>query len=95
MANYDPPQPQWKRVVAGILDFLVVFLLLGFILAKIFPGGPGAPHPVPSATTVEFFSLNWQGAALLVVLIVAYFVILGRTGGTVFQRLFGMKRAAK
>ena len=30
----------------------------------------------------------------VVVLVIAYFVLLGRTGGTVFQRLFGMKRAA-
>jgi hypothetical protein len=30
---------------------------------------------------------------LLLVLVIAYFVVLGRTGGTVFQRLFGMKRA--
>jgi hypothetical protein len=30
---------------------------------------------------------------LLLVLVIAYFIVLGRTGGTVFQRLFGMKRA--
>jgi hypothetical protein len=30
---------------------------------------------------------------LLLALIIAYFVLLGRAGGTVFQRLFGMKRA--
>jgi hypothetical protein len=47
MATYDPPQPMWRRNVAGILDFLVI----------------------------------------------AYFVVLGRIGDTVFQRLFGMKRA--
>jgi hypothetical protein len=30
---------------------------------------------------------------VLLPLIIAYFVVLGRTGGTVFQRLFRMKRA--
>jgi hypothetical protein len=28
---------------------------------------------------------------LLLVLVIAYFIVLRRTGGTVFQRLFGMK----
>jgi len=32
-------------------------------------------------------------AVLTLVMIVIYFVVLGRAGGTVFQRLFGMKRA--
>jgi hypothetical protein len=31
---------------------------------------------------------------LVFALVVAYFVVLGQTGGTVFQRLFGMKRVA-
>lgn len=39
--------------------------------------------------------MSFWGAGLLVVLIVAYFVVLGRAGGTVFQRLFGMKRAGR
>lgn len=30
---------------------------------------------------------------MLFALIVAYFVALGRTGGTILQRIFGMKRA--
>ena len=33
------------------------------------------------------------GVVAAIALIIAYFVVLGRTGGTVFQRLFGMKRA--
>jgi hypothetical protein len=26
MATYDPPQPMWKRNLAGILDFFLTFL---------------------------------------------------------------------
>ncbi len=95
MATYDPPQPMWKRIVAGILDFLLAFFGLGFILGKFFPAGPHAPPNIPGATTTEFFSLSGWPALLLLVLVIAYFVVLGRTGGTVFQRLFGMKRASR
>jgi hypothetical protein len=96
MATYDPAQPMWKRIIAGVLDFLLAFFVLGFVLGKIFPAGPHAPPNIPGATsTSELFSLSGWPALLLIALIVAYFVVLGRTGGTVFQRLFGMKRARR
>jgi hypothetical protein len=44
------------------------------------------------SVTTELFSLG-PAPSLLPAFIVAYFVVLGRTGGTVFQRLFGIKRA--
>jgi RDD family len=94
MAVYDPPQPLWKRNLAGILDFLLAFFVLGFLLSKIFGNQPQPPVANSAGTTTEFFSLAGWPALLLFVLIVAYFVVLGRTGGTVFQRLFGMKRAS-
>jgi hypothetical protein len=28
MATYDPPQPMWKRNLAGILDFFLTFFCL-------------------------------------------------------------------
>jgi len=94
MATYNPPQPLWKRNVAGILDFLLASIVFGFALSKFFPSPAHAPVTLPNgATTTELFSLGPWPALLLVVLIVAYFVGLGRTGGTVFQRLFKMKRA--
>jgi hypothetical protein len=93
MAVYDPPQPMWKRNLAGVLDFLLAFLLLGYLLSKVPGNRPAGPILGPAGTkTIEVFGLGGWPALLLIVLVVAYFVILGRTGGTVFQRLFGMKR---
>ncbi len=95
MAVYDPPEPLWKRNVAGILDFLVVFLVLGYFLSKL-PGNT-QPHPpftpAPGTQMVEVFGIGGWPTLVLIALIVAYFVIMGRTGGTIFQRVFGMKRA--
>jgi hypothetical protein len=95
MATYDPPQPMSKRIVAGILDFLLAFFGIGFVLGKIFPAEPHAAVKITGAATTEVFALSGWPALLLIALIVAYFVVLGRTGGTVFQRLFRMKRARK
>jgi hypothetical protein len=84
----------WKRNVAGILDFLLAVLVLGYPLSRL----AGNPSPNPPSfgagtTTVELVGLSGWPALLLLALVIAYFVVLGRTGGTVFQRLFGMKRA--
>ena len=83
MAVWNPPQPVWKRNLAGILDFVLAFFGFGYLLA-----GAGL------GTTLPHGGINFRFGpfALLVLLTVAYFVVLGRTGGTVFQRLFGMKR---
>jgi hypothetical protein len=94
MANYDPAQPLWKRNLAAILDFLLVLIVLGFALSKL-----PSNHPPPlmsgpaGTTTVQLFGVGGWPALLLLIGIIAYFIVLGRTGGTVFQRLFGMKRA--
>jgi hypothetical protein len=92
MAAYDPPQPLWKRNLAGILDFLLVFFVLGFSLSKVFGNQPHQQVNISGATTTEVFAVSGWSAMLLLVLIVIYFVVGGRTGGTVFQRLFRMKR---
>ena len=95
MAVYDPPQPLWKRNVAAILDFFLVFFVLGYLLSKL-PGNTGGPSQIAKAPgTAELFGIGGWPALLLIALIVAYFIVLGRTGGTIFQRAFGMKRAAK
>jgi len=94
MAAYDPPQPLWKRNLAGVLDFLLAAIVFGYVLFRLM-GGPLHPpvtHP-GGGTTTEVFGLGPLPSLLLLALIIAYFVVLGRTGGTVFQRLLGMKRA--
>lgn len=98
MATYDPPEPLWKRNTAGILDFFLAGAVFGIPLFKLFATSPN-PAPKPGTyladNRIEIVSLTGWPFWLLVALIIAYFVILGRTGGTVFQRAFGMKRAAK
>jgi hypothetical protein len=86
MAIWDPPQPLWKRNLAGVLDFLIAFLGFGYLLFKLGPGRPASPPVIG-------FHLGPGSALLVLALVIAYFIVLGRTGGTIFQRLFGMKRA--
>ena len=93
MAIYDPPQPLWKRNLAGVLDFLLALFGFGVALNKIFGHQPHPPVINAAATTTEVFGLDLWPALICLVLVAGYFVVLGRTGGTIFQRLFGMKRA--
>ena len=93
MATYDPPQPLWKRNVAGILDFLLALVVFGLLFNKLFGHQPHPPVINSGVTTTEVFGLDGGPALLTLLMVVVYFVVLGRTGGTVFQRLFGMKRA--
>jgi hypothetical protein len=96
MAAYDPPQPLWKRTVAGVLDFFLASMAVGLLLSKVFGNQSAATLVVTrTGTHTEFFSLGIWLTLLMIALVIAYFVILGRTGGTIFQRLFGMKRIRK
>jgi hypothetical protein len=97
MATYDPPQPMWKRNLAGILDFLLASFVCVYGVAKIFSNRFDTPDVV-GKPFVSFgdgdasYALGRWPILLAFALIIVYFVILGQTGGTVFQRLFGMKR---
>jgi hypothetical protein len=58
------------------------------------------PQPVPQvvipgAATTEMFGIGGLPLLYVVIAVILYFVVLGRSGGTIFQRLFGMKRAAR
>jgi hypothetical protein len=97
LATYDPPQPLWKRNLAGILDFFLALFVCVYAASKIFgnrsdaAGVFGKPFASFSFDDASYKLGGWP-LLLAVALVVAYFVILGQTGGTVFQRLFGMKR---
>ena len=71
----------FKRILAGILDFLTVFVAAGWAIAEL-----------TGNTTENGFQLNGIPALILFAIIIAYFVI-GRKylGGTLWQRLLGTR----
>ncbi|MDT8857425.1 RDD family protein [Paracoccaceae bacterium Fryx2] len=72
--------PLWKRVIAGVLDFLLVFVAGGYGIAGLTGG-----------RTEGGFLLTGLPAFALFVLMIAYFVGMNRfLGGTVFRHLFGI-----
>ena len=76
------PAPTWKRVLAPLLDFIMVFAIggraIGAVTGGLTPGG---------------FELHGIPALVLFALVVAYFTI-GRklAGGTLWDRFLGIKR---
>jgi RDD family len=95
MAKYDPPQPAWKRAVAGLLD-LVLALSVFIALTAPVTGPYLGPCPWAAAARVpgaRCFNFSIPAIVVILTLTVGYFVVLGGTGGTVFQRVFGMQRA--
>lgn len=75
------PTPHWKIILAAILDFLTVFFVGGYIIAKLTGG-----------TTTDGFQLNGLPALVLLAAIIAYFIIGKRMGGTLWKRLLGVSR---
>jgi DMSO reductase anchor subunit len=81
----DAPSPKpvatWRKVVAAILDFLMVF----------FAGG----YAIGAATgdlTSDGFKLEGAPALVLFALIIAYFIIGSKyLGGTLWQRVLGVR----
>jgi hypothetical protein len=94
---YDPPQLMWKRNAAGILDFALAFVVCVYLSSKLIGDIAHEPffgEPILSlGLNGENIRIRGVPAFLAIALMVSYFMILGRTGGTIFQRLFGMKRA--
>lgn len=96
MATYDPPQPIWKRNLAGILDFFLAFCACIYVVSKIFGNLSGDSFAEASFGVGDAnFKVSGWPVVLAFALVITYFVILGRTGGTVFQRLFVMNRVRR
>jgi uncharacterized membrane protein YoaK (UPF0700 family) len=68
--------PTWKKVVAGILDFFTIFIGGGYLIAAI-----------TGNTTDGGFELNGAPALVAFALVIAYFVLMPRFGGTIWQRI--------
>lgn len=76
-----PPVATWRKVVAAILDVLMVFFaggyVVGWLTGNIVDGG---------------FTLEGAPALILFALIVAYFVVFTKfLGGTPWQRALGVR----
>jgi uncharacterized RDD family membrane protein YckC len=79
MENQDDRPPNWKIILAAILDFFTAFMVLGYVVAKLTGG-----------TTEGGFNLTGGPALLLFALIIAYFVIGNRYfRGTLWKHIFG------
>jgi hypothetical protein len=82
MAEPVAPAPLWKRVVAPILDYIMVFSVGGYLIGS----ATGSLEPAG-------FELYGWPAALLFALVVAYFYVGRRVaGGTLWDRFFGIGR---
>ena len=77
MSEQTKPAATWRKVLAGILDFLTIFFVGGYAIGKL-----------TGNTTDDGFKLEGLPALLLFALIAVYFVV-GRKylGGTVWQRV--------
>jgi len=70
-----------RKVLAGILDFIFVFAVAGYGIARI-TGQVGE----------EGFELNGAPAFILFAIVILYFVVFTRfLGGTLWQRLLGVR----
>lgn len=79
MQDNQQPVAYWRVILAAVLDFLTAFLVLGYLVAK-----------ATGNTTDNGFSLNGGPAIFFFVLLVAYFVIGARVGGTLWRRILGV-----
>ena len=75
------PASAWRKVLAGVLDFIFAFTIAGYAIAY-----------VTGDLTKDGFSLHGLPALLLFAAIAIYFVAFSRyLGGTFWQRLLGIK----
>jgi len=71
----------WRKVFAGLLDFIFVFGIAGYAIASM-TGNVGD----------QGFELKGGPAFLLFAIVILYFVIFTRfLGGTIWQRLLGVR----
>ncbi len=77
MSEQTAPVATWRKVLAGIFDFLPVFFVGGYVIGKL-----------TGNLTDDGFKLEGLPALLLFALIIVYFVV-GRKylGGTIWQRI--------
>jgi predicted membrane chloride channel (bestrophin family) len=81
VVSQPKPIATWRKVVAAILDFIFIFALSGYVVAR-FTGN----------TTDQGFELSGAPAFIVFAVVVLYFIVFRRfLGGTLFQRLLGAR----
>jgi hypothetical protein len=79
MGDDRKPASTWRKVFAGIFDFLTIFFLAGYVIAYATGG-----------RTNDGFKLEGAPAFGLFAVIIVYFVVGRRyAGGTLWQRILG------
>jgi hypothetical protein len=68
--------PYWKIILAAVLDFITVAWVFGLLIANL-----------TGQTTAKGFSLEGGPALLWFGLMIAYFVLGPRFGGTLWRRI--------
>lgn len=72
--------PNWKIIIAFILDLFTAFFVLGYLIALL------TDSPVNTEATVSF-NLEGLPAVILFAGIIGYFIIGNRLGGTLWKRI--------
>jgi hypothetical protein len=72
----DHHVPQWRITLAGVLDLLTIMIPSAYVIA----------HLTGNLTEEKLLIAGW-GSWLWLAVIVAYFVIGKRTGGTIWERV--------
>jgi hypothetical protein len=82
MVDLAAPAPMWRRVLASILDFIMVFSVGGYVISSL-----------TNMRTPEGFDLQGLPALALFAAIIVYFYVGRRVaGGTLWDRFFGIVR---
>jgi len=77
MAEIIEPVATWRKVVAGILDFLTIFFIGGYVIGYL-----------TGNMTADGFNLQGATALILFALVITYFVVGSKyLGGTIWQRI--------
>jgi hypothetical protein len=82
MADPIAAAPLWKRVVASILDFIMVFSVGGYVI------GAATGDLKPGGFNLE----GWPALALFALIAVYFYVGRRVAGGTLWDRFFGIGR---
>ena len=81
MSELVKPVATWRKVVAAILDFFMIFFVGGYVIGRL-----------TGNLSDGGFSLEGAPALILFAVIAAYFVIFTKfLGGTLWQRLLSVR----